>query len=252
MLRRLETCPDGRTCPDCTSCRQSALCRIMALPGATVTLRSFARGESLGSRAGPGGLRLQAVQSGMVAASATMPDGRRQIMCFLVPGDVICPFEVADAECCAEAVTDSEVWEAVVPMGDPATNGATQISDLLFDLSHSLLGRSLAHVVQLGRYDGAERLCAFLLDMTVRTGQHRNGVWRLTLPMSREHIADYLGLNSETVSRIFTRIRKDGIARFRSPTQCEIRDMDRLKARVPLVALGRAGAPDISLREMHR
>lgn len=59
----------------------------------------------------------------------------------------------------------------------------------------------------LGHADGAARLMSFLIDLANRSGQ----VSGVDLHMSRYDIADYLGLSSETVSRIFTRLRRDGV-----------------------------------------
>jgi CRP-like cAMP-binding protein len=52
--------------------------------------------------------------------------------------------------------------------------------------------------------DGVLRLMLFLEDLSERTGQGGH----VELPMSRYDIADYLGLSSETVSRIFTKLKR--------------------------------------------
>ena len=238
MKRELPAFSSACLCIDPSRCTNRLICKLRAIPGCTVNPGIYARGERVPAAARGGGLRLQIVRTGIAAASATMQDGRRQIMCVLVPGDVICPFDLADAECWAEALTETETWEVVVPMNGHGLDENPDLGRLLFDLSHKLLERALTHVVQLGRFDGTERLCAFLLDMARRTGRRRGTGWCLSLPMSREDIADYLGLNAETVSRIFTRIKKDGIARFHSPTECEIPDLTRLEARVPIRGIG--------------
>ncbi|WP_414476056.1 Crp/Fnr family transcriptional regulator [Microvirga sp. M2] len=65
----------------------------------------------------------------------------------------------------------------------------------------SLRLTSLAHA------DGAVRLMSFLIDLAARCGRDSG----IELQMSRDDIADYLGLSSETVSRIFTRLRREGV-----------------------------------------
>lgn len=227
--------PVARCCPDPDRCIKRNACRFAARPGSTVTQRSFARGERIPAGAG-GCVHIHVVRSGMAAASAVMRDGRRQLMCFHVPGDVICPFGVRDAECWAEALTATETWEIDLGCSARELLAEPEVSALLFDLTHTGLARSLTHVVMLGRLDGTERLVAFLTDLARRTGRRRNGAWQLSLPMSREDIADYLGLNAETVSRILSRIKKSGLARFRSPTECEIPDLALLAAQAPLAA----------------
>ena len=57
---------------------------------------------------------------------------------------------------------------------------------------------------------------------------------RVSLPLSREDIADYLGLNAETVSRLLSRLKKAGTVTFLSPTEFLITDMSKLEERLPL------------------
>ncbi|MDH3666241.1 MAG: helix-turn-helix domain-containing protein [Paracoccaceae bacterium] len=78
-----------------------------------------------------------------------------------------------------------------------------------------------------------ERLCGFLAEMTRRTGRRIGQRWLVCLPMSREDIADYLGLNSDTVSRLMTRIKQAGLVRFLSVSEFEVASLERLEDRVP-------------------
>ena len=70
----------------------------------------------------------------------------------------------------------------------------------------------------LGRKDSLERVAAFLVEMDHRLPAA--GV--MALPMSRRDIADYLGLNLETVSRALSTLQKKGILKFVGQTQREI------------------------------
>jgi len=221
-----------------------------SIPGADGESLCYKRGDRIEPSGEGGRLRLRIVRSGMVAANAVMRDGRRQIMCFLTPGDVICPFEIKEAECWAAALTDTEIREIVLPPTGTAGAFDPVLMDLLFRLSHRLLERALRHVVWLGRFDGAERFCAFLLDLARRTATRRGDAWHLSLPMSREDIGDHLGLSPETVSRIITRIKKDGLVRFGSPTRCEIPDIARLEARIPMNGLNASAMSAPTAREL--
>jgi len=203
-------------------------------PRVACTARCFARGDRISDAAGcPGHADLHLVRSGIAAASAWLPDGRRQILCFLAPGDVICPFGVGDAECWAEAVDPVETWMlslsgAAHRAMDPA------LATTFFGLAHTALERALAHSVVLGRYTGPERLAAFLADLARRTGWPRGAGLEVMLPMSREDIADHLGLNADTVSRLCSRLKGAGLVRFPAPSRCEIPDLAALEATIPL------------------
>ena len=75
----------------------------------------------------------------------------------------------------------------------------------------------------------------FLAERAVAAGGESRVV---SLPMSREDIADYLGLNTETVSRVFTRIRKSGLIRFLSATEYLIPNMGAVAERLPVAIPG--------------
>ncbi len=228
---------DDCRCADQGRCLRRHLCRIGRVSGASIRIVRFARGERQAC-AGAGRARVFIVKSGMVAAAALMSDGRRQLISFQVPGDIVCPFGVGEAECWSEALTATAAWEVTLAAARVHGRPDAELAAALFDIAHESLARALAHVVLLGRLDGTERVSAFLADLGRRTGtQARAGAaWRLSLPLSREDMADYLGLNAETVSRILSRLKRAGLVRFQSPTECEIPDLDRLSNQAPIAA----------------
>lgn len=74
----------------------------------------------------------------------------------------------------------------------------------------------------------------FLAQMAMRVGRGAYNGGPVRLPMSREDIADYLGLNAETVSRIFSRVKKTGLVKFLSPTEYVIPDLNAIARRLPV------------------
>jgi CRP/FNR family transcriptional regulator len=56
-----------------------------------------------------------------------------------------------------------------------------------------------------------ERLTSTLLRLMERIGHDDEGGSIINLPMTREDLADYAGLTIETVSRCFSRLRKQGV-----------------------------------------
>jgi DNA-binding transcriptional regulator YhcF (GntR family) len=73
----------------------------------------------------------------------------------------------------------------------------------------------------------SEQIAQFLLEMEV----HLAIRGQIDLPMNRRHIADYVGLRLETVSRVFTALQREKIIQFRDPAQRRlvIRDKQRLQ-----------------------
>src|SRR5690606_4554359 len=77
----------------------------------------------------------------------------------------------------------------------------------LLPLALQTMVRAHEHLLVLGRQNAIERIAAFITDMSERQGVLR----QIELPMSRLDIADYLGLAIETISRVFTKLRHQGV-----------------------------------------
>jgi CRP/FNR family nitrogen fixation transcriptional regulator len=142
---------------------------------------------------------LYKVVSGAVRTSKILADGRRQIGAFYVPGDIF-GIEAADEHTSSgETIVESKV---LVIKRSALVGRAAHDNDLAREL-WALTGRELARVqdhVLLLIKTAQERVAGFLLEMADR-GPNDEAV---ELPMSRQDIADYLGLTIETVSRTLT------------------------------------------------
>jgi CRP/FNR family nitrogen fixation transcriptional regulator len=165
------------------------------------------------------------VLSGVVRVSKLLPDGRRQISAFHLPGDMF-GFEVDDVHrASAEAVVPVKLiafkWQALLS----AKASANLIGELL---TRTVIGlrHTQDHLLLLGRKNALERLAAFLLEMAERSGSTEV----LDLAMPRHDIADYLGLTIETVSRTFTELKQMGRITLESARRVHFLDMDKLKA----------------------
>ena len=99
---------------------------------------------------------------------------------------------------------------------------------------HRRLEIASRHLDTLGRLDATERVLLFLGQMALRSGAKGAANALVRLKMSREDIADYLGLNAETVSRILSRVKKTGLVKFLSPTEYLVPDMAAIARRLPV------------------
>jgi CRP/FNR family nitrogen fixation transcriptional regulator len=141
---------------------------------------------------------LYKVISGTVRTYKILADGRRQIQAFHVPGDIF-GFEFEDEHAfSAEAISDARILvvkrSAVMALAARNNDAARQ----LWELTARELQRVQGHVMLLVK-TAQERVVSFLLEMAGRTPGEA-----VELPMSRQDIADYLGLTIETVSRTLT------------------------------------------------
>jgi len=176
----------------------------------------FAEGEGAGY--------VYKLVSGVVRVSKLLPDGRRQISAFHLPGDMF-GFEADDIHhASAEAIGPVKViafkWHSLLSAS--ASGG----------LVHELLNRTMIglrqtqdHLLLLGRKNALERLVAFLLEMVRRSGADSV----LDLAMPRHDIADYLGLTLETVSRMFAELKEAKIIRLESARRVHLVDLNKLE-----------------------
>lgn len=145
------------------------------------------------------------VVSGAVRTYKLLSDGRRQIGDFHIAGDVFGLEVGEERQFTAEAIADAVV---VVASRNIVVSMAADDADLASELwNHTAndLRRAQNHLMLLGRKRAQERVATFLLDMA---GRNQADII-VELPMSRQDIADYLGLTIETVSRTLTRLEDD-------------------------------------------
>lgn len=165
------------------------------------------------------------VVSGVVRICKFLSDGRRQIEAFHVAGDLF-GIELGAEHCMsAEAVTDCKVvaYHCRIVSNLPETDAA--LSQQLFSCALRNLARAQEHSVLLGRRSAMEKVGAFLLDWIDRSGDRR----AVTLAMTRQDIADYLGLTIETVSRTISQMERDGIIDIPSVRQIAVKDPKALE-----------------------
>ena len=171
---------------------------------------------------------LYKVVSGAVRMYKVLTDGRRQIGAFYLPGDMF-GFEPADAHASsAEAIGDVTV---LVFKRSAVLSLAARDSDVarrLWEMTAGELDRSRKHALLL-ILSAQERVASFLLEMAARS---RAGS-EIELPMSRQDIADYLGLTIETVSRTLSQLESVGaiaVPAARRITFCNSGTLNRLNA----------------------
>ncbi len=142
---------------------------------------------------------LYKVISGSVRTYKILNDGRRQIGGFYMPGDIFGLQFADDHSFSAEAITDTKVLVIKRSALAALAGRDASIARELFNVTGRELRRVQEHVMLLVK-SAQERVASFLIEMAERAA----GGNIVELPMSRQDIADYLGLTIETVSRTLT------------------------------------------------
>jgi CRP/FNR family transcriptional regulator len=152
------------------------------------------------------------VISGIVAESRTLADGRRQIIAFLLPGD-ICGYLESDGRYTfdGEAITSAETCSFNRDRFGAFVNRNRDVAEEMRRGLADRLNTVGNHLSVVGQLTSTERVANFV-EMMYAAYTARNVQTRpLPLPMKRSDIADYLGLRLETVSRAFSKLRRRNI-----------------------------------------
>ena len=144
------------------------------------------------------------VLSGALRAVRLLPDGRRYITEFLLPGDYVGLAENGTYSQTIEAVTDAKVVKYSRRRLDAFLDSDARAGRHFFGLVCGELSAAQDRMLLLGRKSALERMASFLLAIADRRSPDATAV---DLPMSRSDIADYLGLTIETVSRVLGQLR---------------------------------------------
>lgn len=171
--------------------------------------------------------RLFQIESGVVRLTRVLEDGRRQVIAFGYPGDVIgfpangCHHTDCDALTCAE----------LTPIPRKALDNCRLDPELHAALMIAAMNEISAmqdHFMMLGRKSAPEKVASFLRVLLERIGALDNEPPTIDLPMSRSDIADFLGLTTETVSRCITALRNAHVIRLNGVDKVEVLDQDAL------------------------
>ncbi|MBM7069136.1 helix-turn-helix domain-containing protein [Actibacterium sp. 188UL27-1] len=170
--------------------------------------------------------RLYIIKRGVLRLTRVLEDGRRQVIAFGYPGDVIgFPAQGRHHSDC-DALADAEL--RLIPLAALESGGADPaLHTALMTAALQEISAMQDHLMVLGRKSAAERVASFLVTLADRNGRGT----AIDLPMSRSDIADFLGLTTETVSRCFTALRKAGIIRLASANLVDVADRTALTQR---------------------
>lgn len=222
--------------PECATCRVRTFCLAAALAPEHVRLldyvvvgrRAVHRGQAL-FRTGDPFDALYAVHGGFFKTGVLSRDGVEHVTGLRMAGDVL-GLDAVHARrhtCDAVALDQSEV--CVLPYANLLEQSLH--NEALHHALHDLLGRELVrdqeHVVLLAGMWGVQRVAAFLLEVSERLQARGFSRSDFQLRMTRREIGSYLGIELETVSRIFSRLEREALIEV-DRAHVTIRDLEGL------------------------
>lgn len=219
----------------CTTCpiRHSAVCAEcdsdeLAMLSAIKSYRTVPAGAPLAS-AGETLEHFSSIVTGCATMSRTLEDGRRQTVGLLLPSDYIGRPGRAQAAFDVEALSEVTLCRFERRAFEKLLRDTPHVASRLLKMTLDELDAARDWAVVLGRMTAREKVATFLVSlarrqMAVALGDPIGGPVTMHLPLSREAMADHLGLTIETTSRQMTALRKDGLIEL--PTTRDIRIPD--------------------------
>ncbi len=198
-------------------------------------VRDLDSGEAL-INAGAAADQVFNILSGMLMVSRTGGDGRRQILSFLVRDNFVGLTATDRYFFTVEAVTPARVacLSRRTLSEHLASNAESERA--FMNMLFRVLEDAFDLIYSLGQRTAVERLGVFILylrhwhRLSNNIGDDLDPVLNeVALPMSREDIADFLGLKKETVSRSFRQLEERGLIERMDSHRVQIMDLVALR-----------------------
>jgi CRP/FNR family transcriptional regulator, nitrogen fixation regulation protein len=146
------------------------------------------------------------VLRGAVRSTRVLADGRRHIGEFFLSGDFIGLDAAEHYAFAAEAITETTGIRYSRRKVDALIAQEPRVGQSLVEIMRAGLAEARERMLLLGHLTAMERIATFLVTLSERRSDGR-----ISLPMTRTDIGDYLGLTMETVSRALSQLKGDGI-----------------------------------------
>jgi len=226
MLRECGDCPIRHRAV-CARCETEELEHLEQIK----YYRSFEAGQTV-VWAGDGMDFVGSVISGIATLSQAMEDGRTQMVGLLLPSDFVGRPGRATAAYDVVATSNLVMCCFRRKPFEEMMNATPHIAQRLLQMTLDDLDAAREWMLVLGRKTARERI-ASLLSIIARRDATLNmsrgaGPMVFDLPLTREAMADYLGLTLETVSRQISALRKDGVIELQGKRHVTVPDVNRL------------------------
>jgi CRP/FNR family transcriptional regulator len=172
------------------------------------------------------------VVTGIATLTQTLEDGRTQMVGLLLPSDFVGRPGRESAAYNVTATTDILMCCFRRKPFEEMMERTPHIAQRLLQMTLDELDAAREWMLLLGRKTAREKIASLLSIVARRDAsiKLRNATGRMTfdLPLTREAMADYLGLTLETVSRQISALKRDGVIELEGKRHVTVPDMDRL------------------------
>ena len=169
------------------------------------------------------------IVEGCLRVYRTLPDGRRAIVGFFYPGDLLGVSFRERYLFTAEAVSPVKLRRFPRRRFHQIVDETPHLRPQLLAKICDEMTAAQDQMILLGRKSAEERVVTFLLTIAHRSGADTRTPVEVELPVGRLDMADYLGLTIETVSREISKLKRDGLISLNGPHKVVLRRMRSLQ-----------------------
>lgn len=211
----------------CSHCDSDELAKLEAIK----FYRSYQPGETI-VLSGDNMEFVASVVTGIACLNQTMEDGRRQMVGLLFPSDFLGRPGRATVSYDVTALSELTLCCFRRKPFENLIRDIPSVGHRLLEMTLDELDSAREWMLILGRKTAREKITSLLSiiarrEAALRRAKAGDGA-RFDLPLSREAMADYLGLTLETVSRQISALKKDGIIQLVGNRNVTIPDFARL------------------------
>lgn len=204
----------------CAECNLSELCLprglhrddLIAFEKMAQRSRPLHRGEYV-FEAGDVFSAIYAVRSGIVKLYVDDDHGEERILGFYLPGELLGLDAIHSGHhnCSALAIETSSVCVFSYDKFEEACAHIHGLCQQMYRLMSREISTENELLLMLKKKTAEQRIAGFLVNLAARYQHLGYSGTEFKLPMSREEIGNYLGLTTETVSRLFSKMQRDNI-----------------------------------------
>jgi len=169
------------------------------------------------------------VLDGVLRTSKVLCDGRRLVVSFNYPGQLVGFSHDTVQHATCEAIGKAKVAVIKRSALSSIIRDRPEFAEQLLRFTAESLNSMQEHFVVLGRKCASEKIASFLLALAEREAESDGGAVAFRLPMTRSDIADFLGLTIETVSRNLTALKSEGVIDLPQTNLVRVRNIERLR-----------------------
>lgn len=235
---------ESRTCPhdyriSCGDCVLSKLCIPIALESEDVEKLDeiVKRGRPIQKggyvyRQSDDFSSVFAVRSGSIKTCMVTDEGVEQVTGFYYPGEIIGIDGIGQQRhaSSAQAMETTSICEIPFDRLGELSQKIPSLQQHFFQLMSQEIVQDQQLLALLGKSNAESKVATYLLSISARNTRRKLSSTEFRLPMSRADLGNYLGLTVETVSRIFSKLQKEGILSVNNK-EIRIADTSELRSR---------------------